>query len=309
MVAVQFYKKPQTNKELQSLHYLNSRMKLPVSSFQTYENLQKGYAGERKFHQILRELLSSHCIVLFDLLLESNGTTFQIDCLLIFYDTVFLIEIKNFEGDFYINGDNWYAVATKNEIRNPLLQLERSEFLLRHFLQKHKYNFVVKPYVVFVNNAFTLYGALIKLPIVFPTQLYRFIRTLNNTNSRVTYQHKRLANHFIRHHMKDSPFERLPEYKLHQLRKGISCNHCRSFVKLARFKIVTCQNCGYKESLSSAIMRSVVEFSILFPNEKITVSKIHEWCAFIVSKKVIRRILLQYMTLIRKSQLSYYEFK
>src|SRR5690625_5398454 len=83
MVA-KFYKRPSPSLELQALHYLNPRTKLSTSDLRTYEILQKGYLGERKFYHLLKELLSSDCIVLFDLLLTSNGTTFQIDCILIF---------------------------------------------------------------------------------------------------------------------------------------------------------------------------------------------------------------------------------
>src|SRR5690625_548825 len=145
MVA-RFFKKASPSLELQALHYLHGRQKLSSSSQRMYEVLDKGYAGEKKFNHILNELLSSDCIVLFDLLLESNGTSFQIDCSLIFQETFYLIEIKNFEGDFYIKEENWYSITTRNEIRNPILQLERSEFLLRHFLQRNKINYPVKPY-------------------------------------------------------------------------------------------------------------------------------------------------------------------
>src|SRR5690625_3188928 len=200
-MVVRFYKRPNLSLELQALHYLNPRTKLSTSDLRTYEILQKGYLGERKFYHLLKELLSSDCIVLFDLLLTSNGTTFQTDCLLIFQETIYFIEIKNFEGDFYRKGDSWYYVATRNEIRNPLLQLERSEFLLRHFLQKNKYNFPVKSYVVFVNNGFMLYEAPMKLPIIYPTQLRRFIQRLNNTHSRLSTQHERLASLFLKEHI------------------------------------------------------------------------------------------------------------
>src|SRR5699024_11369970 len=47
-------------------------------------------------------------------------------------------EIKHFSGDFFMNQDKWYLASNKQEIRNPLIQLQRSEFLLRELLKpKH----------------------------------------------------------------------------------------------------------------------------------------------------------------------------
>src|SRR5690625_7453131 len=126
-MVVRFYKRPNLSLELQALHYLNPRTKLSTSDLRTYEILQKGYLGERKFYHLLKELLSSDCIVLFDLLLTSNGTTFQIDCILIFQETIYLIEIKNLEDDFYRKRENWYSVSTANQIRKQVLQSNHTE--------------------------------------------------------------------------------------------------------------------------------------------------------------------------------------
>src|SRR5690625_2395356 len=308
MVA-KFYKRPSPSLELQALHYLNPRTKLSTSDLRTYEILQKGYLGERKFYHLLKELLSSDCIVLFDLLLTSNGTTFQIDCILIFQETIYLIEIKNFEGDFYRKGENWFSVSTRNEIRNPLLQLNRSEFLLRHFLQSYKYNLPVKPYVVFVNNAFTLYEAPMQLSILLPTQQCCIIININSTRSILATQHERLANHFIKHHIKGTPFGRLPEYNIKDLRTGVTCHRCRHFMVPFSYRKMRCQNCGDTEGVPSAIMRSVVEVGLVFAERKIKVTLIYEWCGGIFSRSTIRSILYRHMNLVHKSQLSYYEFR
>jgi hypothetical protein len=52
-----------------------------------------------------------------------------------------------------------------------------------------------------------------------------------------------------------------------------------------------CNECGCKELVASAVMRSVEELTLLFPNRKISTNDIHEWCRVVESKKRISRIL------------------
>src|SRR5699024_5059442 len=94
--------KPTPTNELHILNRLNPRMTFSTHDQHHYENLLKGYKGERQFYHLLRDELSTTCIVLYDLLLEYNHTYFQIDCLIIYSDTIILFEVKNYEGDFYI---------------------------------------------------------------------------------------------------------------------------------------------------------------------------------------------------------------
>jgi Nuclease-related domain len=114
--------------ELKLLRFLNSRMNLAAKEKQYFFNLEKGYEGERKLAALL-EHLSIDLIILNDLLLEHNNSIFQIDTLLISQNTIYLFEVKNYEGDFYIDAEIWYK-KSGNEIKNPLLQLKRSESLL-----------------------------------------------------------------------------------------------------------------------------------------------------------------------------------
>jgi len=302
------HQKPYKSKELQILQFLKARKALTSEQTQTYHNLHKGYLGEKNFYQLLKKNLSVNSIVLHSLLFESNNTTFQIDCLIILQNTIYLIEVKNFEGDFYLKNKTWYAISSKREINNPLIQLERSEFLLRNLLQTHGFQFKLSPYVVFVNETFTLYGAPLKIPVIFPTQLQRFVGMLNNTPSKLTQLHKRMVKKLEELHITESPYERLPEYNLRQLKRGICCHKCRSFMIRVSYKKLSCVECGYKESIDSGVMRSVVEFSTLFPENKITTSAIHDWCAVIGTKERIRTVLSKYLSFVANGRYSYYIF-
>ncbi|MCM3764865.1 hypothetical protein [Neobacillus niacini] len=52
-----------------------------------------------------------------------------------------------------------------------------------------------------------------------------------------------------------------------------------------------CADCGAEEAVDAAVLRSVRELIMLFPEIKITTSLLHEWCGGMVSRKTIRRIL------------------
>ena len=302
------HKKPQPSTELQILTALHTRMNFSANDRINFTKLYKGHLGERKFSNLLVKELSADCIIHSDLLLESNQTEFQIDSLLIFPNKIFPIEVKNFEGDFYVKEDKWYAVASGNEIRNPLLQIERSEFLLRQFLQRLGYKIPIEPYLVFVNPKFTLYQAPFHQSIVFPGQLQQFMKKLNANPGRLQKRHRELSEKLARQHIVTSSRERLPIYAYEKLKKGITCSSCKGFLSVLHMKSLHCERCDNEERIEKAVMRMVTEFQLLFPERKITTSSIYDWCQIISSKKRIRRILMRNMTLVRKGRSSHYIF-
>ncbi|WP_442874236.1 hypothetical protein [Cytobacillus sp. NCCP-133] len=73
-----------------------------------------------------------------------------------------------------IEQDRSYT-ATINEVKNPLLQLQRSESLLRRLLQELGYKSPLKAFIIFINPEFHLYQATKNLPAIFPAQINRFM--------------------------------------------------------------------------------------------------------------------------------------
>jgi len=133
------------------LRLLNARMSLVEKDKQHFYNLVKGYEGEVMFDSLIEKL---HCqsYILNDLLLESNGSKFQIDSIMLTQEPLYLFEVKNYEGDFYFENERFYTISKKEkEIKNPLQQLERSESLLRQLLQNLGYRIPIEAYVVFIN--------------------------------------------------------------------------------------------------------------------------------------------------------------
>jgi hypothetical protein len=254
----------------------------------------------------LAKKLSNDWLILNDLLLESNSTIFQIDSLLIFGNTIYLIEVKNFEGDFYIENEKWYTLA-KKEIKNPLEQLNKNESLLRRLLQDLGITASIESYLIFVNPEFHLYHASKNLPIIYPTQLNRFFKKLNEKTPSWKKGQSILAEKFLSLHLKENPYFRLPVYSYDLLKKGIFSRCCHSFnnVELQGDKIV-CKNCNEHENVENAILRIVQEITILFPKQKITTNVVQEWCGIVKSKKRIQRVLSKNFRQISHGMHSFY---
>ena len=111
-----------------------------------------------------------------------NNTLFQIDSLLIFLKTIYIYEVKNYQGNFYYDSDRLYT-QPKSEINNPLTQLNRTESLLRQLLQSLGFHQSVVASVVFIHPEFTLYQAPLSKPFIYPSLLNQYFKKLNKLTS------------------------------------------------------------------------------------------------------------------------------
>ncbi|XJZ26774.1 nuclease-related domain-containing protein [Bacillota bacterium Lsc_1132] len=222
--------------ELRTLECLRTRMKLSTEEEQHYMNLEKGYEGEVFFDKMV-EKYSKDWLILKDLLFEINHTMFQVDSLVIFHDLIYVFDVKNYDGDFFIEGGKWYS-ANKKEVTNPLHQLQRCERLFLRLLQENSCYLPIKPYVSFVNPEFYLYQAPLNQPFIFLPQLQRFLSKLRLKPVKLQKSHFNLAERLISLNIKNYPNMKLPLYTYEQLEKGITCAHCHKFVVALNEKMV-----------------------------------------------------------------------
>ncbi|WP_342431694.1 nuclease-related domain-containing protein [Neobacillus sp. FSL H8-0543] len=291
--------------ELRILRILNTRMELSEECRKNYSYLEKGYAGEVQF-DLLTEELESTCLILNDLLLEINGTKFQIDTLIIFQETIYQFEVKNYEGDYCYDEESFQTFSGQ-ERKNPFDQLKRSKSLLRQLNQTIGYNLPIEGYVVFINPEFALFQTPKNLPIIFPGQLNRFMKKLNKKQTKLNSWHTKLAERLVSLHIVESPYGRLPPYEYDKIKKGGNCKKCSSFALSVHGKKLICNDCGCEESIESAVLRSVNEIKLLFPDRKITTKEVHEWCQVVESKKRIARILERNFKIKGFGQWAFYE--
>jgi hypothetical protein len=293
------------SKELMILEALNSRMKLHYGDKKYYLNKKKGYEGELMFDSYTASL-DQKFYILNDLELETNNTSFQVDTLMITQESVIPWEVKNYEGNYFYDDDNFFLCTNQKPITNPLHQLNRCETLLRPLLQSNGFQLPVEGYLSFINPTFFLYQAPQKKKIIFNPQLTRFLNELSMRPSKVNSMHQKLADFLLNAHLSEPKIIRLPVYNYEQLRKGINCGNCQSFSINSDEKTFICSDCGFKESLHSAVLRSIEELILLFPEKKLTANLVYDWCRLDHHKRKIRRILPKDYFLIGHGPHSYY---
>src|SRR5699024_2938087 len=113
---------------------LASRKQLTPKEKQRYNQLKKGFIGERTLENILKKNNYHNIIPLFDCRFLVDGREVQIDCLLISSHQIFLLEIKNYTDNYHLDNNKLYYLSTQLELYNPINQLERSEYLLKRLL-------------------------------------------------------------------------------------------------------------------------------------------------------------------------------
>jgi hypothetical protein len=293
--------------ELLILRYLNIRMELSEKEKFHYLNLEKGFQGELIFDDILAKDLQEERYIINDLLLEINNSYFQIDNLIISQGVIHLLDVKYFNGDYYIKSDKLYAVATDREYKNPVDQLKRCATLFRQLLQNLKQNYLVESYVIFINPEFTLYQAPLDQPIIFPTQVNRFLKDLNQSSSKLDDGHFKLAKKLLSLHQPKNPYTKLPQYAYEQLQKGVYCYKCNSYLVSKKNYDLICRTCGGQEKIELAILRSVKEFRLLFPDRKITTQVISDWCRIDFNRKTICRVLKKHFKVFGNTSNTYFE--
>ncbi|WP_456272905.1 nuclease-related domain-containing protein [Bacillus sp. AK031] len=292
--------------ELLAMRSLNTRMILSKKDKLHYSNLEKGYEGEVNFDLLSHHLYDSRHF-LNGLLLEVNKSFFQIDTLILSEGIIHLLEIKNFQGDFYLDSDKLFAASNGKEYKNPLNQLQRSATLLRQLLQFLKEDYIVEAYVIFINPEFTLYQAPINQSIIFPTQLNQFLNKLEIPQPALKEKNTRLAEKIVSLHQTKNPFEMFPEYYYDHLQKGVYCKICRAFAIFKNNKRFQCASCGEHETFENALLRSIREFQLLFPDRKLTTQAIYHWCDVELNKRTLSRILNRHYTSLGNTQDTYYE--
>jgi hypothetical protein len=283
------YKERTKSEELIILGYLHARMNLEDSDKQHFQNLNKGYEGEVMFDNLTAGLQSKG-IILNDLRFKVDNTELQIDTTIIFQYVSRFYEVKNHEGDHYFNKDN-YCSWNGTVRKNPLHQMRKEEVLYKQVLKEIGCKLPLEPSLVFINPAFTMYNPPFEEPIIYPTQLNRHIDQLNRIPSSLTSYHWDIADKLKSMHMEKSEFTRLPVYKWGDVKKGFTCLKCNSFEVFIEGRKVVCVACNHIEEVEAAVLRSVGELKMLFPDKDLTTKMVQEWCGYNVSTKRIRGIL------------------
>src|SRR5690625_1252008 len=301
------FDQPRKSLTLQVLENLNQRKTLKHSEVTKLQRLKKGYQGEIVFANALKKYLDPTHYKIFDLNLSMDGTVSQYDVLLLMKDNLLHFEVKNQSGDYYIKDGNWHYLLTNQQINNPLHQASRANRLLNDFLRLHHIKLEVNSFTVFVHPQFYLYYAPIDRKVIFPSQIKHFLENINQTAPK-NYTHPDIYKLLTESHIEKLPHEVLPEYTYEELKKDVFCDGCLRNLYSKTNKFITCHSCNKTFTIKEVIEKSAIEFSILFPDEPITINKIHLWTNQSFNKKTIAKHLNSFLIHIPNGKFGYYKF-
>ncbi|MDX8045589.1 nuclease-related domain-containing protein [Gracilibacillus sp. S3-1-1] len=277
--------------ELQLYELLNKRKMLSNNESKKYRQLQTGYQGELLFDQYVQHIAGEYLSIK-DLSLSFKQRYFQLDQLLIINNQIYLFEVKNYRGEFaYQKGKLYKDQAT--EIDDPLIQLRRSESLLRQLLAEWKMSFSIEAKVVFVHPECTLYLPSSHPNILLPTQIKSFFRSISPSSISDPAFYS-LVIKLKENRLHQSPYQQLPSYHFDELKKGITCKKCGGITQTRHGRTFICNKCNNQELIIEAIVRNIQEFQLLFPDDKITSKRMTEWCGSDVTKRTIQYVLINH---------------
>lgn len=274
---------------------LSSRKYLSPVDKRRYSRLHKGFAGEKRLATTLQSQHYRNIFPLFNSLFKSMDKEFEIDCLLLTSDTIFLLEVKNYTGNYYVENDHIHHFPSEKQIYNPVTQLNRTEFLFKRLLSDMQVKMKVRSFIVFVNYDFVLYEASLQLPIIFPSQINSFLEKTNRNAPALSINIKQLAKMLIHRRKDSSSYERVPPYSMEELKKGVYCKYCLSKINRYNRNNFICSNCERTVSATDVVLHSIAQYHLLFPEEKITTNNIFKWCGQYFFKNYIRKVLANHL--------------
>ncbi|WP_281203166.1 nuclease-related domain-containing protein [Cytobacillus kochii] len=289
MMFLTVYKPLEASTTLRFYRAIHTRTELPPESAYYLQSLQKGYNGEKNWATYLNEL-PENIPILYDLQFEVNQSTIQIDALCILQNKLVLFEVKNFQGNFSVDGDKWYSPSHK-EMKNPLNQIKRAEPIFHQFLKKHQLNIPFDYYLIFVHPTFILYGASHQEQLILPGQIPEFLDGLKQQTFSPQRMHTKIIDTLLTNHKNGIHLLHKPQYHFDQMVKGLFCGVCGEKMNRTHKMIFSCSGCHHPTSVNNIVLCNIQDYMTLFPERKVTTASIFEWVGGEVSANAIKKIL------------------
>ncbi len=303
------YKKREVSEELKKKRVLHLRSSWSEKELRQFLYDEKGFEGELQFDGRVDQLPEEKYGIIEDLLFEVNQSYAQADSILLAQRKLILAEIKNFEGEHYFENGNFY-MSTGYELKNPMVQLERTESLLRKLLKSIGLTLPIESYLIFMNPNFTLFQApRHTAKLILPTQFEPFLQKLEMASTLVGPEQYEWASKLVNLHQTTNPFARVPNFEYDTLKKGVYCESCKAFSLEISEPNLVCRTCRHVESIQQAIMRMVDELQLLFPERRITVNALRDWCKLDLSRRQLQYVLSRNLTLFKNGKYSYYVYE
>ncbi|AKG73389.1 nuclease-related domain-containing protein [Salinicoccus halodurans] len=296
------------NKSKQHLYLetLAGRTKLDKKEAADLARYRSGFRGECDYDGVLDEVGHDSLHVFRDIWLRIDNSDVQFDTLIIADATIIVNEIKNYSGNYSYENSVW-KVRGRQISEDPVSQVNRAAGKLVKLRNESGFQFVIQKEIIFINPYFIFSsgdaGAGSMNLFVMRNRLKQYFRSLgNNTSGRSA---KVLAEEISGRIIED-PYP-VPETDYTRLKPGVNCWKCGGYdIEMKRFNTV-CRECGYSETVERLIVRSVVEYAVLFPDEVVTKKRIADFLGGSVNLQRTQRLMKKYFSIVPNSSRTYYQ--
>ncbi|WP_339226777.1 nuclease-related domain-containing protein [Oceanobacillus sp. FSL K6-2867] len=262
---------------LRKYEILRTRLKRDFTGFQQiereYGKYLKGYMGEVKVDYYL-QFLEPMSTILQDVCLKVDGTSVQLDNIIISQHAIYIVEVKNYSGTIIFDTalNQFIRDDSRKEtgFSHPIAQTELQKLKLQNWL--HHHGFANIPIYTFI--AISEPSTVIKVlgdtePIAkvavhgerIPHIILNIEKQLEHTNK---FMHQKIG-HAIARKCIDFDKEIIKEHgiKREDIMNGVKCTNCNMLGMKRIPKSWQCPKCNHKDQ--RAHYQTINEYLFLFP--------------------------------------------
>ena len=297
-----------TSKQFEYLNLWQRRVDFTEQEKFIFYRQTLGDEGERVVSEMIQGLIRSDYYWLEDLYFKHFSGHVQIDGLLISDQGVYLLEVKNLVGEYVYEDGVWRKNGYELD-RDYFTQIKRASEIVRAVLRSLGFQVPVLSKLILASDMDNV--KFIDDPgeqVLRRWEVKPYIEKLMKESARGV---KTIDSSTVREAILGLKAEAPPVKELdlqgRQVLLGILCDHCNSKMDLgsSRYHAV-CRVCGYFENREKCILRSICEFSVLFPNLPPNSANICWFLGDSRLKDYLRRILNKYFKFSKKGRYKIY---
>lgn len=282
--------------ELQYLETLTTRVELSHKEEQQLESDRKGFSGELTIDRLTQEIVPEQSLMLDDLNLQADGQRVQLDKLIQIGNKLYLIDMKDYHGQYSFRGRTWYHNG-KPLTHSIFGQIERAHDILARIFAEHHLTIAIVKVIVFTDPSAVIEiedqsGIIVKYLWEYCDWLQKLCRAVQGTSlrqPRIPWQ-KVLQKYFVAPYRPETDFAQ----DSRQLWQGIICPRCGNFWWQQEHYALQCKTCGYREAKETAYVRTICDYGTLYFRHNLQVSRLVEFFGEGYSKRYLKMMLQKY---------------
>lgn len=292
--------------DLQFYETLEKRCELSKVESGRLHTYRNGFTGECLYDQLFDEAGHEDVLIYRDLYLQTERSVTQYDALIINDDGIVVNEIKNYTGEYRIEGGEWFR-NDRQISENPAAQLSRATGKLIRIRNSVNAGFNISGRLIFVSDDFYLQtdDDSIWRKLVVRMDLKRYMRSFRggHVGNKAQYIARLISERIV-----ENPYFEA-DVDAERLQKGFYCGACGSFsLQKSRFHLV-CSSCGSKESNETHLLRALADYQCLFYGKPMPSRSFMEFIGYGLSRRIVQRVLLEHCDVDKKGNQTTYSLK